>query len=96
MKGNRVWVLLIHLSLDEVYDLLISTHMYLMPLLEIAKKRAYGSSTAASRGPSIEELAMHRSLSEFLFQTFAKPNTVDAVRKGMIDSAIAAQQKNDL
>lgn len=59
-------------------------------LLEIAKTR--GSSSNIT---STEELAMHRSLSEFLFQTFAKPNTVKIVRENMIDAALAVSKKTD-
>ena len=58
--------------------------MMLWRCTEIAKARATGSNVG-----SIEELAMHRSLSEYLFQTFSKPNTVETVRKNMIDAALA-------
>lgn len=56
---------------------------------EIAKARA----TASNVG-SIEELAMHRALSEYLFQTFAKPNTVESVRRNMIDAAAAVAPRS--
>lgn len=56
----------------------------LLTLAEIAQARA----TAINTG-SVEELAMHRALSEHLFSTFAKPNTVEVVRQNMIKAAIA-------
>ena len=52
--------------------------------VDIAKNRA-----APSNVSSIEELAMLRSLSEYIFETFAKPKAVESVRKNMIDAAIA-------
>jgi hypothetical protein len=47
---------------------------------ENSKSRAQASST-------VEELAMHRVLSEFIHKTFSKPDSVLLLRKDMVAAA---------
>jgi hypothetical protein len=44
----------------------------------------------AASSSSIEEIAMHRVLAEFLNQNFAKPGAIDSLRQRMVNNAAAA------